>query len=84
MPPTGRRVAVVGSGPASLAVAEELSHVGHSVVIYEEWPKPGGLLHYGIPSFKLDKDIVMAKIAHLEFDRGQVHLQHARWTRYSS
>ena len=64
--PTGRRVAVVGSGPASLAVAEELSHVGHSVVVYEEWPKPGGLLHYGIPSFKLDKDIVMAKIAHLE------------------
>ena len=66
VPPTGRRVAVVGSGPASLAVAEELSHVGHSVVVYEEWPKPGGLLHYGIPSFKLDKDIVMAKIAHLE------------------
>jgi len=66
VPPTGRRVAVVGSGPASIAVAEELSHVGHSVVVYEEWPKPGGLLHYGIPSFKLDKDIVRAKIAHLE------------------
>ena len=64
--PTGRRVAVVGSGPASLAVAEELTRVGHSVVVYEEWPKPGGLLHYGIPSFKLDKDIVMAKFAHLE------------------
>jgi len=64
--PTGHHVAVIGSGPAGLAVAEELTNAGHSVVVYEEWPKPGGLLHYGIPSFKLDKDIVMAKIAHLE------------------
>ncbi len=63
---TGRRVAVVGSGPASIAVAEQLTTHGHTVVVYEEWPKPGGLLHYGIPSFKLDKDIVQAKIAHLE------------------
>lgn len=65
-PPTHRRAAVVGSGPASLAVAEELTIKGHSVVVYEEWPKPGGLLHYGIPSFKLGKEIVMAKMAHLE------------------
>jgi glutamate synthase (NADPH/NADH) small chain len=64
--PTGRRVAVVGSGPASIAVAEELTNRGSMVVVYEEWPKPGGLLHYGIPSFKLSKDIVMSKIAHLE------------------
>jgi glutamate synthase (NADPH/NADH) small chain len=66
MPATGRRVAVVGSGPASLAVSEELTRGGHAVVVYEEWPKPGGLLHYGIPRFKLDKDIVQAKIAYLE------------------
>jgi glutamate synthase (NADPH/NADH) small chain len=65
-PKTGRKVAVVGSGPASLAVAEELTCRGHAVVVYEEWPTPGGLLHYGIPSFKLDKDIVRAKIAKLE------------------
>ncbi|HEY5983082.1 MAG TPA: FAD-dependent oxidoreductase, partial [Anaerolineales bacterium] len=65
-PATHRRVAVVGSGPASIAVAEELARRGHTVVVYEEWPKPGGLLHYGIPSFKLDKDIVQAKIAYLE------------------
>lgn len=65
-PPTGHRAAVVGSGPASLAVAEELVRRGHAVVVDEEWPKPGGLLHYGIPSFKLDKDIVQAKIAYLE------------------
>jgi glutamate synthase (NADPH) small chain len=63
---TGRRVAVVGSGPASIAVAEELARRGHTIVVYEEWPKPGGLLHYGIPKFKLDKDIVQAKIKHLE------------------
>jgi glutamate synthase (NADPH/NADH) small chain len=66
VPTTGRRVAVVGSGPSSIAVAEELTNHGHAVVVYEEWPKPGGLLHYGIPNFKLDKDIVMSKIAHLE------------------
>ncbi|MHB8778256.1 MAG: FAD-dependent oxidoreductase [Anaerolineales bacterium] len=59
-------MAVVGSGPASIAVAEELTNHGYTVVVYEKWPKPGGLLHYGIPSFKLDKDIVMSKIAHLE------------------
>ncbi len=63
---TGRSVAVVGSGPASIAVAEELVRHGHEVVVYEEWPKPGGLLHYGIPKFKLGKDIVQAKIAYLE------------------
>jgi len=64
--PTGRRVAVVGSGPAGLAVAEELTKCGHSVVVYEEWPLPGGLLRYGIPSFKLSKEIVNQKIAYLE------------------
>ena len=63
---SGRSVAVVGSGPASIAVAEELTRRGHSVVVYEEWPRAGGLLHYGIPSFKLDKAIVRAKMAHLE------------------
>jgi glutamate synthase (NADPH/NADH) small chain len=65
-PATGRRVAVVGSGPAGIAVAEELTCRGHAVVVVEGWPNPGGLLHYGIPDFKLSKDIVQAKIAHLE------------------
>ncbi|MCI0476647.1 MAG: FAD-dependent oxidoreductase, partial [Anaerolineales bacterium] len=63
---TGRRVAVVGSGPAGLAVAEELTRRGHAVVVYEDWPQPGGLLRYGIPSFKLAKNIVVEKIAYLE------------------
>ncbi len=64
--PTGRTVAVVGSGPAGLAAAEELAKRGHSVTVYEAWPKPGGLLRYGIPGFKLSKTIVDEKIAFLE------------------
>jgi len=65
-PKSSRSVAVIGSGPASIAVAEQLTLGGHNVVVYEEWPKPGGLLQYGIPSFKLQKKIVQEKIAHLE------------------
>ena len=64
--PTGWRVAVVGSGPAGLVVAEELAKWGHSVVVYEAWPLPGGLLRYGIPDFKMNKAIVDEKIAFLE------------------
>ncbi|MCL4395632.1 MAG: NAD(P)-dependent oxidoreductase [Chloroflexi bacterium] len=65
-PPTGRRVAVVGSGPAGIAVAEELTKRGHTVVVYETWPVPGGVLVYGIPSFKLSKQVVADKVAFLQ------------------
>lgn len=64
--PTGMRVAVVGAGPAGLAVAEELTVSGHECVVYDSWPKPGGLLLYGIPNFKLDKQIVYEYLNHLE------------------
>ena len=64
--PTGMKVAVVGAGPAGLAVAEELAVRGHEVVVYDMWPYPGGLLLYGIPGFKLNKDIVFSKINCLE------------------
>jgi glutamate synthase (NADPH/NADH) small chain len=64
--PLGTRVAVVGSGPAGLAVAEELAKRGHRVTVFEAWPRPGGLLLYGIPGFKLNKEIVWAHIRHLE------------------
>ena len=64
--PSGQRVAVVGSGPAGLVVAEQLAKKGHSVVVYEAWPLPGGLLRYGIPRFKMRKAIVDEKIAYLE------------------
>ncbi|WP_322796547.1 NADPH-dependent glutamate synthase [Tepidiforma sp.] len=64
--PTGYRVAVIGSGPAGLAVAEQLADRGHSVTVYEYWPEPGGVLVYGIPNFKMRKNIVDEYIAHLE------------------
>jgi glutamate synthase (NADPH/NADH) small chain len=65
-PPLGTRVAVVGSGPAGLAVAEELVRRGHKVTVFEAWPRPGGLLIYGIPGFKLNKEIVWAHLRFLE------------------
>jgi glutamate synthase (NADPH) small chain len=55
---TGRSVAIIGAGPAGLAVAEELSVRGHRCVVYDAWAEPGGILLYGIPSFKLAKQIV--------------------------
>ncbi len=64
--PTGRTVAIVGSGPAGLHAAEILALHGHEVDVYEAWPKPGGLLIYGIPGFKLEKDKVDALIDRLE------------------
>jgi glutamate synthase (NADPH) small chain len=51
----GRRVAVIGSGPAGLAAAQQLTRVGHAVTVYERSDRPGGLLRYGIPEFKLEK-----------------------------
>lgn len=62
---SGRHVAIVGAGPAGLAVAEELARRGHRCVVYDAWPEPGGILLYGIPSFKLSKQIVEEKIAFL-------------------
>ena len=55
---TGKRVAVVGSGPAGMACAQQLARAGHDVVLYEKEPRIGGLLRFGIPDFKLDKSII--------------------------
>ncbi len=66
LPRTGYEVAVVGAGPAGLAVAEELSKCGHNVTIFDAWPRPGGLLLYGIPNFKLKKEVTLALIERLE------------------
>ena len=60
-PPTGKKVGIVGAGPAGLFVAEHLAVAGHRVVVYDAWPAPGGLLVYGIPNFKLGKGIVRWK-----------------------
>lgn len=63
--PTGKKVAVVGSGPAGLTVAGDLILKGHSVTIFEAFHKPGGVLVYGIPEFRLPKEIVFAEVAAL-------------------
>lgn len=60
---TGKNIAIVGSGPAGLAAADQLNKAGHQVCVYERDDKPGGLLRYGIPDFKLDKSIVDRRIA---------------------
>ena len=57
-PPSGRKVAVVGSGPAGLTVGADLARLGHSVTIFEAFHEPGGVLIYGIPEFRLPKEIV--------------------------
>ncbi|HNS19564.1 MAG TPA: glutamate synthase subunit beta [Sedimentisphaerales bacterium] len=62
---TGRRVAVVGSGPAGLAAAQQLARAGHSVVVFERDERVGGMLRYGIPDFKLGKHILDRRIEQL-------------------
>ena len=59
--PTGKRIAIVGAGPAGMACAEQLVQKGHKVVIFEAKPAPGGLLTYGIPGFKLPNDVVFER-----------------------
>jgi len=63
---TGKRVAVIGSGPAGLAAADELNSVGHEVVVYEKNDEVGGLLRYGIPNFKLEKNIIDRRVRVME------------------
>ena len=65
-PPTGKKVAVVGAGPAGLTVAGDLISKGHEVTIFEALHKPGGVLVYGIPEFRLPNGIVEAEISNLE------------------
>ncbi|MEY2814815.1 MAG: glutamate synthase small chain [Actinomycetota bacterium] len=63
---TGKTVAVIGSGPAGLAAAQQLTRAGHTVVVYERADKIGGLLRYGIPEFKMEKNIIDRRLAQME------------------
>ena len=59
---SGKKVAIVGSGPAGLACADQLNHAGHQVTVYERADRIGGLLTYGIPNMKLDKAVVQRRV----------------------
>ena len=63
---TGAAVAVIGSGPAGLAAAQQLTRVGHTVAVFEKDDRPGGLLRYGIPEFKLEKSVLDRRLAQME------------------
>ncbi len=72
--PTGKKVAVVGSGPSGLTVAGDLILKGHDVTIFEAFHKPGGVLVYGIPEFRLPKEIVFSEVNFLERLGGKLEL----------
>ena len=63
---TGKRVAVVGSGPAGMAAAQQLARVGHEVILFEKSDRIGGLLRYGIPDFKMEKSHIDRRVAQME------------------
>ncbi len=63
---TGKSVAVVGSGPAGLACAQQLARAGHDVTVFEKNKKPGGLLRYGIPDFKMEKHVIDRRVTQME------------------
>jgi glutamate synthase (NADPH) small chain len=70
---TGKTVAIVGSGPAGLACAQQLARAGHAVHVYERWAKAGGLLRYGIPDFKMEKIHVDRRIEQMTAEGVQFH-----------
>ncbi|WP_413990340.1 glutamate synthase subunit beta [Labrys okinawensis] len=70
---TGKKVAVVGSGPAGLAAAQQLARAGHDVHVYEREPRAGGLLRYGIPDFKMEKHHIERRVRQMEAEGVTFH-----------
>jgi glutamate synthase (NADPH) small chain len=70
---TGKRVAVIGSGPAGMACAQQLARAGHDVHLYEKNAKIGGLLRYGIPDFKMEKHLIDRRVAQMTAEGVTVH-----------
>ncbi|MCC6780483.1 MAG: glutamate synthase subunit beta [Hyphomicrobiales bacterium] len=70
---TGKKVAVIGSGPAGLACAQQLARAGHDVHVYEKHAKAGGLMRYGIPDFKMEKHLIDRRVAQMEAEGVTFH-----------
>jgi glutamate synthase (NADPH/NADH) small chain len=70
---TGKRIAIIGSGPAGLACAQQLARAGHDVHVYEKNAKPGGLLRYGIPDFKMEKHLIDRRIGQMQAEGVHFH-----------
>jgi glutamate synthase (NADPH) small chain len=70
---TGKKVAVIGSGPAGMACAQQLARAGHDVHVFEKFAKAGGLLRYGIPDFKMDRIIVDRRVAQMQAEGVTFH-----------
>jgi glutamate synthase (NADPH/NADH) small chain len=70
---TGKKIAVVGSGPAGMACAQQLARAGHEVHVFEKLAKPGGLLVYGIPDFKMEKHYVDARVKQMQAEGVTFH-----------
>jgi glutamate synthase (NADPH/NADH) small chain len=70
---TGKKIAVVGSGPAGMACAQQLARAGHDVHVFEKFAKAGGLLRYGIPDFKMEKQIIDRRVTQMEAEGVTFH-----------
>jgi len=73
---TGKRVAVVGSGPAGLAAAQQLARAGHDVVLFEKNDRIGGLLRYGIPDFKMEKSLIDRRVEQMQVEGVEFRINH--------
>ncbi len=73
---TGKRIAIIGSGSAGMAAAQQLARVGHEVHVYEREPRAGGLLRYGIPDFKMEKHLIDRRVEQLEAEGVTFHYGH--------